>query len=245
MKKLILILGIICIATYSNAQDLNIHTTDGEVYTYDIVVIDSITFTTNSTQYPPCPGIPTVTYEGQTYNTVLIGNQCWLRENINYATSSGSWCYDNDPSNCDIYGRLYDWNTALNVCPDGWHLPSDDDWKILEGTVDTQYPVGDPEWDEWNFRGYDAGKRLKSIDGWAPYAGGDIGTDVFGFTGLPGGNRNYYNGDFQSITHGGSFWTSTENDNNAIYRQLYYASNRIKRINHNKENGHSVRCMKD
>lgn len=243
MKQLILILGLICITVFSIGQDLNIHTTDGDIYTYSIANIASITFT-STTQHTPCPGIPTITYGGQTYNTVLIGSQCWLKENLNYSTSSGSWCYDNSSSNCDTYGRLYEWETALTVCPSGWHLPSDDEWKILEGTVDTQYPVGDPEWDGGNFRGYDAGERLKSIVGW--HSAGIPGTDVYGFTGLPGGQFNEYSGDFSSKELSANFWTSTEqNDNNANYRQLYYESNRIKRSNHNKENGHSVRCMKD
>jgi len=185
-----------------------------------------------------------VSYEGQTYNTVLIGNQCWLRENLNYATSSGSWCYDNNSSNCDIYGRLYNWETALNVCPSGWHLPNDEEWLILEGTVDTQYPIGDPEWDRWNFRGYDAGERLKSILGWSE--SGIPGTDIYGFTGLPGGMRNDYSSSFSSIEMAANFWTSTEwDDNSANFRQLFYETNKIKRINSMKTGGYSVRCMKD
>ena len=135
----------------------------------------------------------------QTYNTVLIGSQCWMKENLNYATGN-SWCWGNNSSNCDTYGRLYDWATIMNgesssngvpsgvqgICPTGWHVPSDEEWKILEGTVDSQYGVGDPEWDDTGYRGYDAGNNLKSTNGWN--LGGN-GTDSYGFTALPGGYR--------------------------------------------------------
>ncbi|MCK9204433.1 MAG: hypothetical protein M0P58_08390, partial [Bacteroidales bacterium] len=80
----------------------------------------------------PCPGIPTITdpRNGLVYPTVKIGSQCWLQKNMNYQTGN-SWCYENKSENCDIYGRLYDWETALKVCPKGWHLPSDDEYSVL------------------------------------------------------------------------------------------------------------------
>jgi uncharacterized protein (TIGR02145 family) len=93
--------------------------------------------------------------DGQTYNIVQIGNQTWFAENLNYATGN-SWCYDNNDSNCNIYGRLYDWQTALTACPSGWHLPSDAEWTVL-----TDYLGGDTV----------AGLKMKNTTGWNDYNG--------------------------------------------------------------------------
>jgi len=62
-----------------------------------------------------------------------IGTQVWMTKNLNYAPASGSWCYGNNTDSCAVYGRLYDWNTALTVAPSGWHLPNDAEWQILIG----------------------------------------------------------------------------------------------------------------
>ena len=201
------------------AHDDHSNTTEGPVWC----------FITEEFVPPPCPGIPTVTYEGQVYNTVLIGEQCWLKENLNVGTMINGteemtnngiiekYCYDNDPVNCDEYGGLYQWNEMMEytttpgvqgICPAGWHIPTDDEIKILEGTVDSQYPVGDPIWDYEGFRGFDAGLNLKSTSGW--YNNGN-GIDLFGFTALPGGNRDNYGG-FDSLSYNTYFWCSLEVD---------------------------------
>ena len=188
-----------------------------------------------------CDGQTTLTYGGQTYDLVEIGDQCWMAENLNYETGN-SWCYNNNSSNCDTYGRLYDWSTALGVCPSGWHLPSDDEWKILEGNADTQYGVGDPEWDDTGYRGYDAGKRLKSTSGW--YNNGN-GTDAFGFAALPGGWR-YNFGSFGYIEKYANFWSSTdESGPSAWFRGLDYDYDGVYRNLNHKVDGFSVRCLKD
>jgi uncharacterized protein (TIGR02145 family) len=210
----------------------------------------------------PCPGTPTVTYEGQVYNTIQIFSQCWLKENMNVGTmvpgtldmSNNSviekYCYNNEQDSCTKYGGLYQWDEmmqytnqqgAQGICPPGWHLPIDEEWKVLEGAVDIQYGIGDPEWDKSYGRGFDAGTNLKSISGW--YGGNS--TDLFGFSGLPGGGR-YDGGYFGGIGHLGSCWTSTEdNDLSAWRRYLYYFDPGADRFNHDKGGGFSVRCLRD
>ena len=200
--------------------------------------------------------------DGQTYNTVLIGDLCWMKENLNIGTridginnqlNNGvieKYCYDNNPVYCENYGGLYQWNEMMEysttpgvqgICPAGWHIPADDEWKILEGTVDSQYPVGDPIWNYTGWRGYDAGKNLKSITGWNQ----NSGTDAFGFTALPGGLWNY-NGYFNDYGDHGNLWSSTSvNYYNKWCRELQSSSNQVGRLSNNKEYGFSVRCVKD
>jgi len=202
----------------------------------------------------PCDGQTSITYEGYTYNTVEIDYQCWMKENLNYQTGN-SWCYDNDPTNCETYGRLYDWETIMNgetssntvpsgvqgICPVGWHLPSDEEWKILEGNTDTHYGVGDPEWDGTGYRGYDAGKRLKTITGWNQ----NTGTNAVGFSALPGGTR-YSSGSFFNLGSYGYWWSSSEYSGTSAWRRdLYYGSDQVSRRSYSKTYGFSVRCLKN
>lgn len=211
----------------------------------------------------PCPGTPTVEYEGKVYNTIQVFSQCWLKENLNVGVmipgeldmtdndTIEKYCYDNDPANCDYYGGLYQWDETMQysvlpeaqgICPPGWHLPTDEEWKVLAGAADSQFGIGDQIWDEIGYRGFDAGKNLKTISGWN-YGGN--GTDIFGFSGLPGGYSwlgIYYNDGYH-----GDYWSTTKYGyDSAWYIKLLYNDPGVYRFNdYDLEVGFSVRCLKD
>ncbi|MCX6233750.1 MAG: hypothetical protein NT175_03380 [Bacteroidetes bacterium] len=211
----------------------------------------------------PCPGIPTVEYEGQVYNTIQIFSQCWLKENLNVGTiipgsqemtSNGiieKYCYNNQEDSCEVYGGLYLWKESMQysfdegaqgICPTGWHLPTDDAWKILEGNVDSYYEVGDPVWDGWMDRGFDVGQNLKSQNGWDDNGNG---TDLYGFTALPGGIRWPTTGSFDHLGISCNFWSSTPPGVSALFRYLSYSKSTVFRYDIGWSNGLSVRCLKD
>ncbi|MEI7981839.1 MAG: FISUMP domain-containing protein, partial [Bacteroidota bacterium] len=200
----------------------------------------------------PCPGTPTVDHGGQTYNTVQIGTQCWLKENLNIGnridgsqeqTNNGiieKYCYNNLESNCDIYGGLYQWGEIMQysilegskgICPDGWHIPTDIEWSALT-----------------NFLGGEAiaGGKMKEV-GLSHWNSPNTGaTDVSGFTGLPSGFRNIA-GAFNYIREHSGLYSSTLYDDLYVWvRNLFENSANINR-NHfdHRNNGLAVRCIKD
>jgi uncharacterized protein (TIGR02145 family) len=168
--------------------------------------------------------------DGKTYKWVKIGEQVWMAGNLNYATGSGSWCYDDKSSNCEVYGRLYNWEAALKVCPQGWHLPSDHEWDIL---IDN---LGGSEV---------AGGKLKEpgTSYWkSPNKGA---SNSSGFTALPGGSR-HGNGYFSYLGGLGYFWSSSESSATYAWeRRLYCGSEGVLRDLSYKDYGFSVRCLKD
>ena len=223
---------------------------------------ESRTYTFQFTSNVPCPGNPTVEYEGKVYNTIQVFGQCWLKENLNVGmmipgdsdmTDNGAiekYCYDDDTANCNAYGGLYQWDELMQyttqqgtqgICPPGWHVPSDDEWKVLEGAVDSQYKIGDPIWDELGYDGFDAGLILKDTVGWN---GEGNGTDLYGFSGLPGGLRNAY-GNFQGMNNYGYWWSSKEDEYNALLYSLDSNHPQTFRYFYDKAFGFSVRCVKD
>lgn len=233
----------------------------GMLDTPEIDDTNTIQFATNI----PCPGIPIVTYEGQVYNTIQIFNQCWLKENLNVGivilgtqemndnSIIEKYCYNDEEVNCDIYGGRYQWDEVMQytaqqgargICPSGWHLPTDEEWKILEGAVDSQYGIGAQTWDYMTYnRGFDAGTNLKTTYGWN-YGGN--GLDLFGFSGLPGGYRSN-SGGFIGIGDSDGWWASSEiNTNYAWSRYIGYIYAQVGRFDNGDKNyGFSVRCLKN
>ena len=203
--------------------------------------------------------------DGRTYKTIIIGSQMWMAQNLNYAytgvpynygsytSDSTSWCYGNEASNCTKYGRLYTWAAAMDsvgtwsangkgcgyyktcspieivrgVCPEGWHLPTQGEWNALFNAVGGRST---------------AGKMLKSTSGWSNSGNG---TDSYGFSALPAGNR-YDDGNYDDEDYDANFWSSTEKDSSYVYTMgLYYSSGSVSLEKTLIKNmGVSVRCLK-
>jgi len=176
------------------------------------------------------------------YRTVVIGTQTWMAENLNYAVE-GSKCYDNNPANCDKYGRLYDWATAMalppscnenscssqiqqphqGICPSGWHIPSKDDLDVLMEAVDT------------------SGTKLKATSGWNENGNG---TDESGFSALPGGGGS--DGSFEGVGYIGIWWsTSEQSSSRAHHWYMRFDRNGVTWNGDDKSPLFSIRCVKD
>jgi uncharacterized protein (TIGR02145 family)/uncharacterized repeat protein (TIGR02543 family) len=219
---------------------------------------------------PPSGNTFTDDRDGKTYKKVVIGTQTWMAENLNY-NASGSKCFGDGggesvfvgeggvyilktlssaevQSNCDTYGRLYNWSTAMNgassslsnpsevrgVCPSGWHLPSSAEWTTL-----TDY-VGGLE---------TAATKLKSPNYWMTFGGVPNGTDQYGFSALPGGIYSYTNEEFRYLGGTGTWWSSTQmgSDDAWDYVAPAMTSNfeNVMMFTYSKEFLHSVRCVAD
>ena len=174
---------------------------------------------------------------GALYAFVTLGEQTWMTKNLNYGTpeDSSSFCYDGDIENCEKFGRLYKWETALKVCPEGWHVSDTADWNRLERFVAGK--IGGVD---------NVGYALKSQDAWEeegkPYG---YGSDKFGFGIMPAGKRDS-SGSFTGLGRTAFFWTPTEIDELNAQSVVQYAHNtRVSRESPSKNEARSVRCVRD
>lgn len=195
-----------------------------------IALIFSITSVSNGT-YAQETNSFTDIRDGHVYKTVIIGNQHWMAENLAYKVNTGFWTYDNDKNKVAKYGYLYDLQTAKNICPSGWHLPSDAEWTTL-----TKYLGGESV----------AGGEMKQTGTtyWnIPNTGA---TNSSGFSALPGGHRTNYYGSFNGLGYYCYFWSATESSSsNAWYRLFHYYTSSVIRDFYFNGYGLSVRCLKD
>lgn len=201
-----------------------------------------------------CDTCQSFTYESQNYDVVMIGEQCWMAENLNvgvYATSTDTsvthsdasstngiidkYCYDNDTNNCDTYGGLYDWDEMMEytttvpvqgICPSGWHIPTDAEFKVL---VEGLATAGCESASGWQCG--PAGTALKS--------GG-----ASGFCAFLSGRRNH-TGSFNYLASHGYFWSSSVSGGYAWLRYLGSSESRVYRYTYDQARGFSVRCVKD
>lgn len=211
-----------------------------------------------------CAGTTVTDIDGNVYPVVTIGSQCWMAANLKTTRyndgstipnvtdntawtqlNSGAWCfYDNDPTNDAIYGKLYNWYAAANpnICPQGWHVPTDAEWQQLEAALGM--PAGELGITSW-YRGeaQNVGGKMKTITLWdAPNIGA---TNESGFSGLPGGGRQSENGDFTERGSDGSWWSTSESGAEyAWYRGLWMEAG-IGRDYDFKRFGSCLRCLRD
>ena len=200
----------------------------------------------------------------QTYTTIQIGTQCWMSENLNIGTRTDGannqtnngeiekYCYNNEEDSCLIYGGLYQWDEMMQyvatgagvqgVCPDGWHLPTDEEWKQMEMALG----MSQSEANNTNWRGTDEGGKMKET-GYAHWNFPNNGvTNSSGFTALPGGYRLSSNGSFHALGSSGNWWSSTQHSGADTWlRNLSYSSVMVRRSYYSKTTGYSVRCLKN
>lgn len=198
--------------------------------------------------------------DGKLYKTVKIGNQWWMAENLAYLPAvnhridtsfteplyyvsgyDGTNIYEAKAlSNFETYGTLYNWTAAIDACPSGWHLPSDTEWAELElflGIDPNEIFV------PFSSRGENEAEMLKATYGWKD---GGNGNNLFRFSALPGGIKDYY-GAFSWVQEAGQWWTSTReyDEYSFVIRAMNYQNNKITRWRVNYNVSSSIRCIKD
>jgi uncharacterized protein (TIGR02145 family) len=242
--------------------------TNGTSYTFTVIatneVGNSLASSASTTATAFTCGTGTISdIDNNPYETVLIGTQCWTKQNLKVSRYNDGTAIPDLASNSDwqnattgaltdnigvagyvgTYGYLYNWYAAAgiiapsgsstkNICPLGWHVPTDTEWTTL-----TDYLGGTSV----------AGAKMRSTSTlWSVFNPQTLGTNTSDFSALPGGYRDY-NGSFLNISYGALFWSATESNPSflAEVRDIYYGYNNADRLNKNKSVGASVRCLKD
>ncbi len=195
----------------------------------------------------------------ETYETVAIGNQVWMKMNLDVdhyrngdpipevksneeweKLTTGAWCYYNNYSvNGKTYGKLYNWyavNDPRGLAPAGWHIPNDQEWTTLTNSLGGENVAGGKLKSTGTIEGSDG--LWHSINFSA--------TNESGFSALPGGWRSYSNGTFDNIGYYGGWWTSSAEDPSLVwFRGLKHNYASVLRYSYFKNYGFSVRCIKD
>lgn len=215
------------------------------------------------------PGTGIVDIENNHYPTRIIGGREWMTTNLRttyfndgsevpYTTDSLAWqetntaaftWYNNDYDEYnDTYGVLYNWHAVKSnkICPTGWEVPTDNDWKLLEAIFDTEYFVSSFEWDKYGWRGYDAGSSLAFNenlweDGQLKFYH-QFSQNSY-FNAIPAGQRNS-DGTFSNIGEATAWWTITLDEGLPLIRKIQKDNLKIYRNPQNENIGYSVRCIK-
>jgi uncharacterized protein (TIGR02145 family) len=260
MRKILAILTVLISTNNVLAQtNMNIYYSNGTVLSTPISDIDTLYYVNGNT----CPA--TVTdVDGNVYNTVLIGNQCWMKENLkttqyknstlittglsntDWTTTMNGACadYNNDTVISSVYGKLYNWYAVVDssgLCPVGWHVPNNSDWNVLVKTIDQNADTNCIAC----IQSMTAGGALKEV-GTAHWIGNNGATNSTGFTAIPAGSRTSTNGSYTNIGGYADIWTSTTYSVSSSYvRGLIGNNGLISRFDFPKREGLSVRCIKD
>jgi len=192
--------------------------------------------------------VENLAYEPKTSDG-YYGYRYWKEGSNNSEKNKWFSIYEDNDQNLQTYGLLYTWEAVMNdersdsnvcgICPEEWHIPTDDDWKQLE------LALGMPqsELNKIYYRGTTEGAKLKSISGWSRQGNG---TNESGFSALPMGYRHYIDGRFYNIRNYATFWSSTEVSNDQAWaRYLSYENSQINRYYDSKKSAFAVRCVKD
>lgn len=207
---------------------------------------------------PEVPKLATLTdaRDGETYKTTQIGEQVWMIENLRY-NAEGAQQNPENPSN--EYGRLYDWTTLMaidkkytkeewsgsdqkhqGICPDGWHIPSDEEWNTLEITLGL-----DAEASGKDYRGTH-GKSMKSTSSWDDYNGASgNGDNSSEFNALPAGFYLSETDKFLQLGSGTYFWTSTERNAQGVWSRAMQGAEGVYHVLNAKDYAYSCRCVQD
>ena len=225
----------------------------------------SVSFTTSAATVGGCGGQTVVTdVEGNVYDVITIGNQCWTKENLKTghyrngtaiptglnntdwgATTSGAYAiYNNDPANDSIYGKLYNYYTVVDpagLCPANWHVPSESEWNIMAKYLE---PAADTSCN-WCTQSATLGGKMKETGTAHWTSPNGSATNSSSFTVLPAGWRSY-NGNYLFIHLDGYFWNTTAFGPGSSYsRQFYYMDGSLQKYDAINTYGLSVRCVKD
>jgi len=175
--------------------------------------------------------------DNKIYNTVKIGSQTWFAENVAFKTNNGCWAYKNDQNNVSKFGYLYNWETAKNVCPDGWHLPKDNEWEILIKYFDGNELEGGV------FLLAGGSLKSESYEWNSPNEGA---TNESGFSVLPGGVYKKDENAFKGNGIVALLWSNTPTSNSKANSYFIINENAgILKGEKSIENGYSVRCVKN
>jgi uncharacterized protein (TIGR02145 family) len=250
--------------TFTNTYTtMNVYFNNRPGLKFPINTIDTITYSINQVV---CPTTVNDT-DGNIYNVIQIGNQCWMKENLKTSrysngmaiptglsdtdwtnTTIGAFSdYNNDTSLVADYGRLYNWYAVVdtaNVCPVGWHVPKQKDWDSLYLYIDPSAQISSNNVGSAQNSLVATSLKETGLTHWAsPNANA---TNYWRFTALPGGKRDY-NGVYSGLNYYGYYWSSSVEPTfgGGLYRMLYYNSTVIVLWSGSETFGASVRCLKD